>query len=287
MFIQFNREWLETLWQYCHRHPFDTLEVTYFLTRYRLGTTPVSKRDGNLYISIEGDAVNGLAFFNQKGVLFISYETEDMFKKVDFLKTIHREQPRQVRGQKQQVERLFYFLQRILKDFSFHESLVMVKEGALSSQLQPDNHHQSAQYPLPSLVDAHTVDWLVNAKFLLAVEQHFRAHTITINNLRHKIHQRQAFEFYRVLLDGDKAIAQVIGEFATDQMLVIGGVYVLPAYRKRGLGTLLCQEAIEQSKAMHKQPALYVAKQNIEAISLYKQLGFEEKAHMLDMGIKL
>ena len=213
MLVQFNHQWLEAVWRYCHRHPYETLEVTYYLMRFRMGSQPVSKRDGNLYLSVEGESVNGIAFFNIKGVLFISFETEAIFKKVDFLKAIHREQPKQIRGQRQQVERVFQFLHRILKDFSFHNMQVMALPTAKSQRR--DRGDVALGY---DLIDAHEVDWLKNGKFLMAVEQHFRAHTLTINNLRHKIHQRQEFEFYWALLSEDVVVGQIIGEFATDSV---------------------------------------------------------------------
>jgi len=246
-----------------------------------MGAQPVSKRDGNLYLSVEGDTVNGIAFFNVKGVLFISYETEAIFQKVDFLKAIHREQPRQIRGQRQQVSRIFTFLQRILKDYAFHNMQVMAlldKSPTLSAPSIPEGLE---------LVDAYTIDWLANGKFLLAVEQHFRAHTLTINNLRHKIHQRQEFEFYWVLSAAERVRAQIIAEFATDHTCVIGGLYVLPSERGHGLAKSLCLASIQEILRANKTPALYVADDNKEAIELYQRLGFTRQAEMLDLNIKL
>lgn len=295
MLVQFTHQWLEAVWQYCHRHAYETLEVTYYLMRYRIGTQTAPKRDGNLYLSVDGDTINGIAFFNVKGVLFINYETEDLFKKVDFLKAIHREQPRQVRGQRQQVERLFTFLQRILKDFSFYKMQVMTLPQERCQSLR--EHQSSEQQSLPetsivlppglTLMDAHQVDWLLNGKFLLAVEQKFRTHTLTINNLRHKIHQRQEFDFYKVLVQADRVVGQVVGEFSTAEVGLIGGLYIAPSARRQGLASALCREAIHSISSQEKIPALYVADDNVEAISLYRSLGFETQTQMLDLCIKL
>lgn len=280
MLIQFNHQWLEAVWQYCHRHAYETLEITYYLMRFRIGASLSPKRDGNLYLSVDGDQINGVAFFNVKGVLFVSFETEDIFRKVDFLKTIHKEQPRLVRGQREQVDRLFRFLQRTLKDFGFHKMQLMVMGP------KPNLSPVALEAGF-TIADAHQVDWLKNGKFLLAVEQHFRAQTLTINNLRHKIHQRQEFDFYTLLLHQERAVGQVVGEFSTDAIALIGGLYIVPALRKLGLGRYLCLHALETIVAEGKQPALYVADDNLAAIDLYKQLGFVCERQMLDMSIKL
>lgn len=293
-------KWVEAVRAYCQNRPEETLEITYYMMQYVQDKSSTSKRDGRLYVSLNGDAVDGLAFFNVKGVMYISFSSDGMFKKVDFLKAIHKEQPTLIRGVKEQVERVFYFLQRVLKDFNFTPTQLMVYKPSstvaesgplgLSGQdgvnlrcfhenLEPDQDI--------AVVPAHKVDWLLHAKFLMAVEQHFRTQTLTLNNLRHKIHNRVDFDFYHIAMHFGQVVGQLICEFSTEDYGIIGGLFVQPSFRNQGYASVLCQTAAAQICAMGKTPALYVATSNTGAIALYQKLGFVVANATLDLSIKL
>ena len=58
---------------------------------------------------------------------------------------------------------------------------------------------------------------------------------------------------------------------------VIWGVYVAPAFRKRGVGRMLLARALEHARSMAdlRQITLGVNTENAAAIALYKSAGFE------------
>ncbi|MDR3193469.1 MAG: GNAT family N-acetyltransferase, partial [Treponema sp.] len=58
----------------------------------------------------------------------------------------------------------------------------------------------------------------------------------------------------------------------------IGGVYVHPAYRGRGIARRLCAELARELLAEGKGLSLFVKKQNPAARSVYRDIGFKTQA---------
>ncbi|MCK5674340.1 MAG: GNAT family N-acetyltransferase, partial [Spirochaetales bacterium] len=54
----------------------------------------------------------------------------------------------------------------------------------------------------------------------------------------------------------------------------IGGVYTKPEYRKQGISTYLMKILLNEIHMSKKNAVLYVKKENIPALTLYKKLGF-------------
>jgi GNAT superfamily N-acetyltransferase len=280
VFQLFEEKWTQAVWQYCDHNPLETLEIRYYLNMTIEKTSKLGKRDGHLYILVENSAVQGLAFFNLKGVMYISFASDTIFKKVDFLKAIHKEQPSMIRGERHQVEKVFVLLQRVLKDFSFYPFHMMVYEHCLDTlDIQAVDRE--------SIIPAHSVDWLTHGKFLLEVEAHFRSHTTTINNLRHKIHKREDFDYYCVYSKDGQILGQLICEFSINDYVIIGGVFVRLKERNKGIAKKLMLEGMRYIKEQHKKPTLYVGAKNSSAIELYEKMGFVKKMDLMNLTIKL
>jgi ribosomal protein S18 acetylase RimI-like enzyme len=61
--------------------------------------------------------------------------------------------------------------------------------------------------------------------------------------------------------------------FAFDQ---IGGVFVAPPYRRRGIGKILMEHLLARLSSRNKGAVLFVKSRNAPALALYRGLGFEE-----------
>ena len=86
---------------------------------------------------------------------------------------------------------------------------------------------------------------------------------------RRKIEQRIG-EYTRVLCDG--AVAGYY-RFAPDgERMELDDLYVLPAYRGRGIGTAVLRRCLAQGKPVY----LYVFVGNVRALALYEREGFEK-----------
>lgn len=73
-------------------------------------------------------------------------------------------------------------------------------------------------------------------------------------------------------------------EDRTEELFLIT-IEILPAYQRRGIGTAIVQNIIEQARRQKKPVALQVLKVNVEARSFYQRLGFgvtgENRTHYI------
>lgn len=64
--------------------------------------------------------------------------------------------------------------------------------------------------------------------------------------------------------------------------IYVGGIQILPEYQGRGIGTALFTELIQESNKTRVPIVLEVHDVNIQALSFYRNLGFEEGEKMRD-----
>ena len=87
---------------------------------------------------------------------------------------------------------------------------------------------------------------------------------------RRKIEKRIG-EYTRVLLDGETA---AFFRFVPDgDRMELDDLYVLPAYRNRGVGTAILRRCVAQGRPIY----FYVFIGNTRAIALYEREGFRKK----------
>ena len=86
---------------------------------------------------------------------------------------------------------------------------------------------------------------------------------------RRKI-EKHIHEYTRVLLDGEVA---AFFRFAPDgQRMELDDLYVLPAFRDRGIGTAILRRCVAEGKPIY----FYVFTKNTRAIALYEREGFRK-----------
>ncbi len=275
MFLRLEERWISAAKAYCYQYPLETLEISYYLMNFQKLAANGDKRNGRLYGYIDNDQITALLLFNDKGVMYISNHADKLFDKVDFLKTIRRENPTLVRGTHQQVDRVFYFLQRALKQFKIVPTLLMGNCDTLENKFSE------------SIVPAKEIDWQRYAGFLVEVEKQFRDRPMILNNLRQKLHNASSLDFYSVYRIGSAPVGQVVGEFSTWQYGVIGGLYVLPQYRAKQYGEALMQQATMHYCNKNLKPLLYVVADNRAALTLYKKIGYQVLLETMDLSIAL
>lgn len=82
-----------------------------------------------------------------------------------------------------------------------------------------------------------------------------------------------------ILVDGRPA--GQITVIAQDQRYFISGIYILPQYQNRGLGSALIQDVLTQARKNGRPVTLQVLKANQPARRLYERLGFVITAEKL------
>ncbi|MEM3014239.1 MAG: GNAT family N-acetyltransferase [Candidatus Bathyarchaeia archaeon] len=70
-----------------------------------------------------------------------------------------------------------------------------------------------------------------------------------------------------------------------ENVAIIRGVFTIPSLRNRGLASSVCSALIDELIKSGKTPMLWVSKDNLPALKLYKKLGFKETGIVL-LGFK-
>jgi GNAT superfamily N-acetyltransferase len=66
-----------------------------------------------------------------------------------------------------------------------------------------------------------------------------------------------------------------------EDVALIRGVFTVPSMRGQGLSTSVCSALVEESIRLGKTPMLWVSRDNLPALKLYKKLGFKETGIVL------
>ncbi|MCU4527092.1 GNAT family N-acetyltransferase [Acinetobacter pittii] len=79
-----------------------------------------------------------------------------------------------------------------------------------------------------------------------------------------------------IVLDVDEQIVSIVRlGIETDRLVSIGGTYTFPAYRRKGFAERVLQFAVNRIVETGRIAHLIVDVDNIPAVSLYRQMGFE------------
>jgi len=97
------------------------------------------------------------------------------------------------------------------------------------------------------------------------------------NLVQNAINKGFAYGAYK---NGSLASCVTVSEHLEDVAL-IRGVFTVPSLRNHGLATSVCSAMIEESIRLGKVPMLWVSKDNLPALKLYKKLGFKETGIVL------
>ncbi len=123
--------------------------------------------------------------------------------------------------------------------------------------------------------DLEDIDDRQLVSFLMEVEKAFGRPVTMIQSLKENRIKR-ALETHTVFVQIEGHImAQGLIEFKTETLAQIGGIYVNPNMRKRGIGEAIVKKLCVCAKDLGKTPTLIVERKNTPAVKLYEKLGFK------------
>ena len=80
---------------------------------------------------------------------------------------------------------------------------------------------------------------------------------------------------YYLVRSNQGLIGQGLIEEETSELGIIGGIYVDPSYRQRGIGEAISLKLTRQLLEKNKKPYLFVMTNNKNAIHLYEKIGYK------------
>jgi len=101
------------------------------------------------------------------------------------------------------------------------------------------------------------------------------------SRIENAVHKGVAFGAYD---NGSLVAAATVSEIL-DGLALIRGVYTVPSSRRKGYATSACSALVQELIDLGKEAMLWVARDNLPAISVYEKIGFKKTRHSL-LGFK-
>ncbi len=212
-----------------------------------------------LYGHFSGEDLTGVFRFADSGAMQCVIADEQIFGKVDLFRLIRQKMPHVIRGPKESIMPLVGLLGKTL--ISHH----------------PRDNHLMA-YRGPAIVGLWPGDeGLINGDqlFFLEAEKAFERNFLSVNELMRLRERALETRDLLCLRDKGRIVAQGMIEHEALDFCLLGGIYVTPDYRGRGLGRMTTSELVAEVQRREKEPLLFVYGDNEPALGLYETLGFE------------
>lgn len=248
-------------------------------------------KDGfEVYIITENIEIIGLIASCGGGLTLVHFADDRVKSKYSVLKTLLHIKPTCLKGDNfsvtltqkiidksiDSVQEEHYYWMSIHKDkiVDFTEKrLLEIIEGFSQSGIE--------------IILANQIDFNEIVPFLIEVEKYFNRKSLSVNQLKKKMAERNLADAYLLVKKDDQAIGQGLLEYELPKHRLIGGIYVSEHFREKGIGKLITSSLIQVVLEKHKLPTLTVDVENKNAIKLYQQLGFEICADQKNSYIKL
>lgn len=95
------------------------------------------------------------------------------------------------------------------------------------------------------------------------------------NEARHLRHCAECWDRGDIYaIEVDEVRVGMIQLIEYPETIEVGEIQIQPSYQRRGIGTLILQDAISRAHAQRKKVSLSVGLMNHRAIELYERLGF-------------
>lgn len=232
----------------------------------------------DVYLVSEGIELIGLIADCGNGLALVHFIDDRAKAKYSVLKTLLAIKPAWLKGDSYSVALAEKILEKSTQGFqeeNYHwMSIRKDKMDQLSEKQLLDAIERFRQSGV-ELSLANQVDFQAMVSFLIEVEKFFNRNPLSVNQLKKKMTERSLLDAYLLAQAGGQVIGQGLLEYSLPKHRLIGGIYVIEKYRKKGIGQLLTRALSQVAVEKHRLPALTVEVGNEAAIKLYKNLGFE------------
>ncbi|MDW7660090.1 MAG: GNAT family N-acetyltransferase [Bacillota bacterium] len=241
--------------------------------------------NGIFYGYMEQKALKGMFYFSKKSALALHFSDNKVLGNLNVLKSIKLHKPKFVKGPKVQVEAIYKMLCRSVSEIKETNSILMGFEGSIKECL-PDSAYTVVDGEALTIENSKFMENLFkDIKFFIEVEQHFGRHIKAINDILKELRAMMKEGNYVLFLHGTQIVAQGLIEDETDEIGIIGGIYVSETYRRKGLGYVISCLLTKKILERHKKAYLFVVGNNLEAIRLYEKIGYTVKSQYTVLSI--
>lgn len=223
-----------------------------------------NKKSGDFYGYFSDEKLQGVFVFSNNNILHMSYLDNGVLKKLDLLRAIKFYKPKIIKGFKKQIKDLLDILNRSISSYKSNNYNIM--------------EYSEKKFDLNYEFKSLNRDIINNSlNFLINVEKSFGRNPKLINDIKKKVLEKSKKEEYFCIIKNDKIISQGMLENIGKRFIVIGGIYTEKIFRKKGYGTIIIKELVNEVLSRGKKPILLVNKENDNAFKLYKKLNFKLK----------
>ncbi len=261
MFGKLEKSDIELIEAYLNSYFEETIYFQKSLEQFRKGN-PVT----NFYGYLQNGELIGLFQFTNKNSLIVHYSDSVVLGNLNLLKAIKHHRPKYIKGERDVVEGIYRVICRTLESFHEDDSLLM---GYADTSMK-----YQAQIPY-AWINAASEDVFQELKFFINVENQFGRNVKSINDISKNLREMLTQQKYYLVKGDSGLIGQGLIEEETEEIGIIGGIYVEPAYRQHGIGAAISIKLTEQLLERGKGAFLFVMTNNSNAISLYEKIGYK------------
>jgi len=250
---------------YLKRHEMESPELYHRYLNLGIKRDTKNRKSGWFYGYFSKDQLEGVFLFTNNQMLLCHYTNKTILDRVILLKAIKHHKPRFFMGAEEFIQPLWELVRKTVVDCKYIESLYMV-----CNEVERLNDFEELDIP-----DLEDIDDRQLVSFLMEVEKAFGRPVTMVQSLKENRIKR-ALETHTVFVQNEgRLMAQGLIEFKTESLAQIGGIYVNPNMRKRGIGEAIVKKLCVCAKDLGKTPTLIVERKNTPAVKLYEKLGFK------------
>ncbi|MBF4695673.1 GNAT family N-acetyltransferase [Fusibacter ferrireducens] len=221
---------------------------------------------GTFYGYIQQGDLVGLFYFSNKNSLTVHYSDSVVLGNLNLLKAIKHHKPKYIKGEVSVIEGIYRVICRTLDSLHEDDSILM----------RYDSNRKIENVEIPfEWISAASGDVFQELKFFINVETQFGRNVKSINDISKDLREMLKQKKYYLVRSSQGLIGQGLIEEETSTLGIIGGIYVDPLYRQKGIGEAISLKLTRQLLEKEKKPYLFVMTNNKHAIHLYEKIGYK------------